>query len=42
MAVDMSSSEGVGELAVTTAKEIASKIQGQDAKVQELLSKLPK
>ena len=42
MAVAMSSSEGVGELAATTAKEIAGKIQGQDAKVQELLSKLPK
>ena len=42
MAVAMASSEGVGELAASTAKEIAGKIQGQDAKVQELLSKLPK
>ncbi|MCU0719669.1 MAG: HEAT repeat domain-containing protein [Pirellula sp.] len=42
MAVAMSSSEGVGELAATTAKEIAGKIQGQDAKVQEILSKLSK
>lgn len=42
MAVALASGDGVGELAATTAKEIASKIQGQDAKVQEFLSKLPK
>lgn len=41
LAVSMAKSDGVSELAIATARDIAGKIQGQDAKVQELLAKLP-